>query len=218
MGIDGKWLHAEKVDWFLDRVQDPKTKQLIIQNKDIPGSMSDFVTIDPNTHEHIDQVPLHFLIHANLNPRIKGAGIKGNCILKLQKVRNMADQEAELEKLREQVAQMKRDNEELQTQITDAQEAKAKQDEADKADLFAKLLATGKFTEEELKSWTLPQAKAAFFAINKTATPQGSPKPNPAMQLAGNAGAGEKPASVWDLYKEKQRNNALAPYTNWSGK
>lgn len=74
--IKGKnWV---KADFHFDSNKiSHKLYEYLIQNKAIPGSVSEWVNVDENGNQ-VDQYPTHFLVHPDLVPRIEGAGIANN--------------------------------------------------------------------------------------------------------------------------------------------
>lgn len=219
VGEDG-WLHAGKVDWIPEHFTDPATKLLALSGKDIPGSLSDWVKIENATH--VDQVPLHFLIHADLKPRIKGAGItKQNCYLRVNSMTDDNDKQkklqAELDTLRIENSKLRGNSEELVKQLqVDNTALKAERDSyktrvdaieaAESTQLVDALKKSKAYTDEELKKLSLPELRSAVKVLGAV-TPPGSGKSTAINFNRGNATA-DPPGSdrsFEELYKETKK-------------
>lgn len=123
-----------------------KLYEYLIENKAIPGSVSEWVNVDENGNQ-VDQYPTHFLVHPDLVPRIDGAGVANNSdhdkghgkpsasqlnhatknffsinisnLNNIQKRSNNMTENKELENLKKENAELSAKNESLKKQIED---------------------------------------------------------------------------------------------------
>ena len=183
-------LQVKNGDWYgdynfdLEKTQKyPGFNLALKSQKYIPASVSDMVREEDNAH--VDQVPLHVLIHPQLNPRIPGAGVYNNAKILFEDSKMEEEYlkvKAENAKLAEKVKQLEKDHEEAQLKLESSNNQW-------KVHYIEKIKAKSDYKDEDLKDKDLSALKEIHGVLDRTkvaantATPPipqgegGAPKP-----------------------------------------
>lgn len=156
-----------------------------LNNRDyIPASISDFVRMEGDEKGNIihrDQVPVHLLVHPDLKPNIKGAGIKNNIRFSERKTEGIKMSE-----------ELKKENAELKANLEKLQENQIALENEVRATLIGSING---FDEEELQEKTIGELKT-IIEVQKKFPKQ---KSNTAVEVE------KSKVDFWSMYKEAKK-------------
>jgi len=193
--VDNKW----EADFLFDWSKMPDDLVFALNNNDyIPASMGEWVRVEDNVHRDI--VPVHLLVHPQLEPRIQGAGIRNNTKTNYIQFRNIEIKENNICNKKVKGDTMADVNvEELKSQIEALQRENTALRKVLKDELIKEITNTKMYSEEDIKDKSIEELQI----IRDTLTKIVHNTKNDPIKVAENT----KSVDFWDIYKQRYGGN-----------